>query len=158
MGRELVSGSTIPIGGGDRKPASFSYAEVFRAHLPYYIAIGMTPEQYWDGDCLLAKYYREADRIKLQRRHQELWLQGLYFYEALSDLAPILVAFPAKGAKPKPYPSEPYALTADERKDKNEREEKAKMEKVKSKMEAFAKKFNQKMSQQQEVNPVGQRS
>jgi hypothetical protein len=32
----------------------------------------MTPEQYWDGDSMLAKYYRKADELKRKRRNEEL--------------------------------------------------------------------------------------
>jgi hypothetical protein len=32
----------------------------------------MTPEQYWDGDPALAKYYRKADEIKRKRQNTDL--------------------------------------------------------------------------------------
>ena len=65
----------------------------------------MTYDQYWNGDANLPRYYRKADKIRQERINAEAWLHGLYIYEALCDVAPVMVAFPKKGAKPKPYPS-----------------------------------------------------
>lgn len=75
----------------------------------------MTPEQFWDGDVHLVKYYRHADELKVERKNQELWLQGLYVYEALCDVAPILQAMAKKGTKARPYPEQPYAITEKQR-------------------------------------------
>lgn len=96
MGNELVSDSQPHRGGESKGFAALSYTEVFYNHLPYYLAIGMTPEQFWDGDCRLTESYRRADELKQRRRNQDLWLQGMYFYEALCDVSPILQAFAKK--------------------------------------------------------------
>ena len=92
----------------------------------------MTPEQFWDGDPSLAKYYRKAYELQRKRNNEEMWLQGMYFYEALCDASPIFHAFAKRGTKPQPYPDHPYSLTSDEiaeeRKLKEQRDkEKAKM-------------------------------
>ena len=84
MGSELVSGLFPENGSEDRvSPAPVSYTETFYRDLPWYLSIGMTPEQYWDGDCMLAKYYRKAQELRRQERNTELWLQGLYVYDAV---------------------------------------------------------------------------
>lgn len=97
----------------------------------------MSPEQYWDGDPALARYYRKADEIRLERLNQEKWLQGMYFYEAICNASPILHAFAKKGTKPHPYPDKPYLLTDKQRKQNAQADEKAVMEKGKRFMEAF---------------------
>ena len=38
----------------------------------------MTEEQYWDRDCLLVKYYREAEELRNEKLNQQAWLQGMY--------------------------------------------------------------------------------
>jgi hypothetical protein len=82
----------------------------------------MTPEQYWDGDPTLVKYYRKAAEIKKESRNEELWLQGMYIYEALCNVSPVLHAYAKKGTKPHPYSEKPYAITAMQRKlDEEER-------------------------------------
>lgn len=133
MGNELVSDSQPHRGGESKGFAALSYTEVFYNHLPYYLAIGMTPEQFWDGDCRLTESYRRADELKQRRRNQDLWLQGMYFYEALCDVSPILQAFAKKGTKPTPYSPEPYAVTEKQVKEKKERQERLRYEKQRQK-------------------------
>lgn len=150
MGSELVSNSPPHYGGGsDNGSAPSSLTEQFYEHLPFYLSIGMTFEQYWDGDCLLAKYYRKAHQMRQQRRNQELWLQGAYFYEALTDVAPVLHAFAKKGTKATPYLSDPFALTLKEVKERREREEKLKYDKQKARIAAWAAKTNMQMAEKE---------
>ena len=146
MDCELVNGSQ----SGDsieRDNASESYADQFEKLCPAYLAMSMTPEQYWKGDPMLAKYYRKADAIRNERRNQELWLQGMYIYDAILCVAPILHAFAKKGTKAKPYPTQPYALTVKERKKEMENKERAVYNKGKRYMEALMASVNKKFSQ-----------
>lgn len=134
MGEELVSGSALP--NGDRVDketlSSFSFSEEFEKHLPYFISVGMTYEQFYDGDVDLCKYYRKADELKKDRMNERLWLQGLYIYDALIKVAP---AFRAMGAsKPENYPDEPYPLTEKERLRREERDTKKRFEQMMAKM------------------------
>lgn len=132
MGSELVNDSSSPDGDGERpNSVSFSFTEIFERYFPYYLSIGMTPEQYWNGDCTLVRYYREAHLLKIQEKNQELWLQGKYFYDALCGVAPVLHAFAKNGTQPIPYMEEPYPITAEEVQARKEREEKKKFEKMK---------------------------
>ena len=142
MGSELVSGSQPHRGGESKGFAALSYTEVFYNHLPYYLAIGMSNDLYWNGDCRLTECYRRAEEIKQRQRNQELWLQGMYIYEALCDVSPILQAFAKKGTKPTPYSSEPYAITAKQVQEKREKQEQLRFEKTKAKMAAWAAKTN----------------
>ena len=64
----------------------------------------------------------------MERENQTLWLQGMYIYEAIGDMAPILHAFAKKGAKPTPYPEQPYALNAERKQKAKAREDKKKMD------------------------------
>lgn len=96
---------------------------------PYYLSIGMTEGQYWDGNADLAKYYRKAEELRQERVNQEAWLQGMYVYDAVARLTPVLHAFAKKGSKAEPYVSEPYPI--------NERTQKqAQIEKEKRTAEA----------------------
>ena len=145
----MVSGSLSTPDGGERNssPPFITYSERFKEHFPYYLSIGMTPEQYWEGDPELAKYYRRADEIKMERRNQELWLQGMYIYEAICDASPILHSFAKKGTKPHPYADKPYALTNKQRKQDSVSKEKEIAEKGKRMMEAFMKANNSKFKE-----------
>lgn len=149
MDGKLVSDSlsTPDEGEPDGSSSFLTYTERFKEQFPYYLSIGMSPEQYWDGDPELAKYYREADAIKLERRNQELWLQGMYIYEAICDASPILHSFAKKGTKPHPYTDKPYPLTNKQRKQNVVNKEKEVAEKGKRLMEAFMKLNNSKFKE-----------
>ena len=44
----------------------------------------MTYEQFWDADPYLVRHYRKAYKTRAEMRNQEMWLQGLYFFNAVS--------------------------------------------------------------------------
>lgn len=118
--------------------------------LPYYLSIGMTTDEYWNGDCLLVKAYRKADKLKRRRQNEALWLQGAYVYEAILDASPVLHAF-SKRAKARPYPSEPYSITSEQRAEKKEREQQAAFERSKAHLMAWMATTNQSIKQREEV-------
>ena len=142
----MVTSSESADGGGRSAPFSNSYTTVFYDQFPYYLSIGMTPEQYWDGDPMLAKYYRKADEIRQKRRNEELWLQGMYIYEALCDVAPVVHAFAKKGSKPVPYPDHPYALTVHDRENEKKIKEQRDREKARRYMEAKMAEINKRFN------------
>nr|DAM08195.1 MAG TPA: hypothetical protein [Caudoviricetes sp.]DAM74959.1 MAG TPA: hypothetical protein [Caudoviricetes sp.] len=104
----------------------------------------MTYEQFWEQDCTLVKYYRKAARIRQDLKNQDAWLQGMYVYEAIGDLAPILRPFAKRGTRPKPYPSQPFELNMRREKRVQKVKEQKQDEKAKAYMEAFALSFNKK--------------
>lgn len=140
MDGKLVSSSLSVSEGGEqtkaRSPFS-TYTEQFYEHFPYYLSIGMTYEQYWNGDPMLVKYFRQADEMKYERKNQELWLQGMYVYYALGAVMPV-----AKGHEQPKYPDKPFSLTDKQRKKDKLAEEKAKFEKGKMMMEMFMSRSN----------------
>ena len=90
------------------------------------------------------KYYRKAEELRNEKRNQELWLQGMYIYEALCDVSPILHAFAKKGTKPTPYSAKPYSLTEQQVKRDEEEKQRKLQEKGKRFMEAIAVSVNKK--------------
>lgn len=150
MGSELVSDLPPRNGGGANKGSTpVSMSEQFYEHLPYYLSIGMTYDQFWNDDCMLIRYYRKAHQMKQKRRNQELWLQGAYIYEVLTDVAPVLHAFAKRGTKATPYLAEPFALTNEEVKERKERDAKLKYDKHRAKLAAWAAKTNIQMIQEE---------
>lgn len=120
MGSELVNSSASLV----------SYTDQFYEYLPFYLSIGMTSEQYWDGECNLVKYYRKAYELQSSRKNQEFWLQGMYIYEALCDVAPLFHAFAKNGTKPHPYSEKPYAISHAEIKEQKLEREKSNRQKA----------------------------
>ena len=94
-----------------RPTSPFPYTEIFEKKFPYYLSIGMTAEQYWEQDCTLVKFYREAEELRNEKFNYQAWLQGMYFYDALARVSPILHAYAKKGTKANPYVEKPYAIT-----------------------------------------------
>ncbi len=139
MDGKLVSGSLSAFMGSEQDSSLpfRTYTEQFYELFPYYLSIGMTFEQYWNGDPILAKCFRRAENLRLEKLNQQLWLQGMYFYEALCDVSPIMHAFAKKGTKPIPYTDSPYPLNNKQREINAINKEKATAAKGKKFMEAF---------------------
>ena len=112
--------------------------ELFDSHFPFYLSIGMTYDQFWNDDCFLVKPYRKAHELTMSRRNQELWLQGMYFYEVMCDVAPILHAFAKNDTKPQPYSKEPYPITKADVERKEEISNQEQIEKLKANARGFA--------------------
>ena len=75
--------------------------------MPTYIAIGMSHEDYWNGDPYLAVAYRRAELFKQDLENSNFWWQGVYFRQAMtSALSSSLPWF----KRPVNYPKEPYRI------------------------------------------------
>lgn len=96
---------------------------------------------------MLCKYYREAEEIRNEKKNQELWLQGMYIYEAIADLSPVLHAFAKKGTKPHPYSDSPYAITKKQVEKQKQEKERIMFEKGKRFMEALQQQTNKKFEE-----------
>lgn len=106
---------------------------------PHYMSIGMTYDEFWDGDVSRVVAYRKANELQEKRRNRELWMQGLYFYEALCDASPLFRFTMKKGAiKPEPYIKEPYPITAAEQRERELRDAQLKEERMKAEFALFA--------------------
>lgn len=109
---------------GSSDAAPKSYTEIFLLHLPFYLSVGMSADEFWNGDVWLAKHYREAHNLRQKRENERLWLQGAYFYDAICAASPLIRASFGKGeVKAMPYTKEPYPLTAKEMQERQERDE-----------------------------------
>ena len=85
-----------------------TYTEIFEELCPYYLAIGMTMDEYWDAAPHLARWYRQAHKMRVEQKNQELWLQGLYVFNAFGVV--LANAFPKKGATEHKYLEKPIDL------------------------------------------------
>ena len=93
----------------DKSKVEFtSLTALFEKQCPIYMAFGMTYDEFWYDDAYRTKFYRYAYKLKVRQKDEELWQQGMYIYEALCEVSPVLHAFCKKGTKPLPYSSKPY--------------------------------------------------
>ena len=143
MGDELVGSQ--PKNNKPRK----TYKEIFEDHFPHYLMYGMTEEQYWDRDVALAIAFRKKHELEKEKKNQELWMQGLYIYEALTCVSPIFRAF-SKATRPLPYPEEPHPLTVKKLKEVEKAKEERETEQAKDRLMGWANRVNKKMRERNE--------
>lgn len=144
----MVSGEPSFVGGNLPKVAAhYTYAELLDKMFPYYLSIGMTAAEYWDGENELKKAYRQAYKMKVNELNFNLWLQGKYIYDALLSASPVLNAF-SKKKDAYPYDEHPYDLFDDDRKARLEAKKRKDYEealsKMKARMETWNKQFKNK--------------
>jgi len=94
MGEELVDSSPL------------SLRELFTKLCDYFVSIGLSYEDFWDGDPLKAHALYRAEKIKQQRENNSYWLLNLYTYEALARVSPLFNGF-SKQTRAHPYLEEP---------------------------------------------------
>lgn len=96
-----------------------TYTEIFEENFPFYLAIGMSSAEYWEGDCSLTRYYRKAYKIKQEEINNNAWLQGLYVYDAISTA--LHNALRGKSSKAREYANQPYNFENNKEKSKQEK-------------------------------------
>ena len=143
-------------GGGTSRPSPLlRYGDKFEELCPYYMSLGMSYHDYWDGDNCMTKYYRKADELRKERHNSEMWLQAAYIYEALLDASPVFNPLSKKN-KPFPFRSEPIPITASGSKQSEERKKKKQLEDGKAAMRvmmaAINKRFEENKKKGGEVN------
>ena len=83
--------------------------EIFEECFPFYLAIGMSFAEYWEGDPKLTQYYRKAYSIKQDEINNNAWLQGMYIYDAVSTALHNALRGMGKNKPPaKDYAKQPY--------------------------------------------------
>ena len=88
-----------------------SYGEIFEENFPFYLAIGMSYGEYWEGDANLARSYRKAYRLRQEEFNTNAWLQGMYIYDAVSCALHNALRGMGKSKPPaKDYAKEPYEI------------------------------------------------
>lgn len=85
----------------------------------YYMAIGMTREEFLDGDRDITDDYELAYECKQIHQNQMMHLQGLYIYQAFG--AVLSSAFAPKGKKGEKYMEYPIPITDTEREAEKQR-------------------------------------
>lgn len=111
------------------------------------MSIGMSYEQFWHGDVNAFPHYREMHRMQTDRINEQMWLQGLYIYDALCCASPVFRDFTKKGTKPAPYPQAPYPISHKAKEHNEEIEQKKQYEKNKARMAAIMASVNRRFEQ-----------
>lgn len=149
---DLPSGKTGD-GGTSRPSPILRYGDKFEELCGYYMSLGMSYHDYWDGDSTMTLYYREAEEHNRERRNTELWLQAVYFYEALLDVSPVFNPLSRK-SKPLPFRSEPVPITATATKKQEENKKRKMLENGKEAMRAMMATINSRFKEKKKGGEV----
>lgn len=102
------------------KPLSIT--EIFERDCPYYLAIGMTYDQYWYDDPLMVRAFYKAEQVRQEMRDTDAWNHGAYVKAALDSV--IGNMFRPKGREPIKYPDKPSVRAAREQQEQTRRDRK----------------------------------
>lgn len=109
MGSSEEVNHYFPRNDGAEKSAPLSDGELLERLCPDYLAMGMTIDEYWNGDAELPVYYREAYQLKRRQKNFDAWLNGYYVYNALVCASPLFRDW-LKDHHPEKYMQEPLDL------------------------------------------------
>lgn len=129
----------------EKEPKSLK--EIFEKACPQFINMGMSYEQFWDGDPEMTKFYAIAYETDKERRNEGYWLQGLYIYKALLNIWPAM-RFGSK-EKVKDYIEKPFPITEQTTKETKLSKEKAQFERNRAFMTRFASSINKKFAKEE---------
>jgi hypothetical protein len=123
VGDELIDASP-------RKRETFS--EIFEEQFPFYLSIGMSSAEYWEGDPSLPRYFRKAFKMRQTYENEQAWLHGLYVYDATISALTHL----SKDKKDhREYTSKPYSFDPDD----YEEDQEAKVDEAQAQAELWMK-------------------
>ena len=99
--------------------------DLFNEVCPFYMSIGMSYKEFWEGDVCLPSFYLKAHNLKREREDEQnnfnAWLHGLYVHEAFGVV--LSNAFADRNAPSSHYPEKPYELKPKEKSEEDKEKE-----------------------------------
>ena len=105
----VSSSNGIGSGEGSNTRSATSSRELFAEVFPAYLAMGMSYNEFYREDHELVIAYRKAYEKKRRQDNEDMWRQGLYVYQAIARVAPLLIPF-NKNPKAEPYLDKPIPM------------------------------------------------
>lgn len=134
-----------PLSNADIEQSGESFSDELDRLCAYYMALGVSCDDFWNGDYTLLKFYVDTYQLAVERQNEQLWLQGLYFYEAIG--VALSNAF-AKHSTAK-YPDKPHRITPLSEREK-EAEQKKQVDDFRAQLMAASRRFEAKHKREQE--------
>ena len=146
-----------------QQTSPYPYGDIFDELFPQYLLIGMTPEQYWDGEGFLKKAYRKAYRMRMENEQKiadrNSWYMGQYIISVLQCVPLLVAGLNVKQTTKLPeYPDKPFLEKYEAEKKEKDRQ-KQQEDQMKLAMAMFQQgimKFNKRMEQKQQSVESGQ--
>lgn len=142
---------------GKQQAEPRSYGDIFDELFPQYLVMGMTPEQYWDGESGLKKAFRKAYQLRMEIEQKNAdrnnWFMGQYMIAVLQSVPLLVGRLNVKRTTKLPdYPKEPFLQKVE-----NDRNEKVRKKREEDQMtlamamfQASIEKFNANLRKRQE--------
>ncbi len=138
------------------------YGDMFDEALPHYLAMGMTWDEYWDGEYGTKKACRKAFQIRIENEQRladrNNWYMGQYIMAAI-QATPLLVpgVNMRKGATNPDYPDKPFLEKLEEQKkeENRKRREEDQSKLAMAMFQAMASKLNKNIERRLEQQAKG---
>lgn len=108
MGDRLTDGKEQP-----QQTSPTPYGDIFDELCPHYMAMGMTYQDYWDGESAMKKAVRKAFQIRTENEQKladrNNWYMGQYLMQVLQCVPLLVGGLNVKRSTQLPkYPDKPY--------------------------------------------------
>ncbi len=156
MGSELLkerfpeTDSSTTVSDSSKKQTYETYTSVFEAVCPYYMSIGVSYHDFWDGNFEICKYAQQAEKLRKKRRNQDAWWNSIYTFRALCDASVLFHDFVDKKPELKFSTEVPLPLSMEEAEEQQKAKREREMEAFSAQMEAFAKAHNASLRKEKE--------
>ncbi len=119
--------------------------ELFEVLAPYYLSIGMTLDEYWNGRPELVLTYFRAECIRIRRVQREAWMSGIYTMRGVSALF----------SKQSEYPREPIPVLLEDVERQKKETRAADLARFKAGVRAWAEKSADKKTEEVTTHEYG---
>ena len=126
-----------------------SYGDIFDELFPHYLLMGMTPEQYWDGESWLKPAFRKAYSLRIENEQRladrNNWYMGQYMISVLQAVPLLVGGLNVKSSTKLPnYPDKPFFEKFEDQRneDKRKKREENQQQIAMAMFQAFTNKFN----------------
>ena len=152
---------------GEEPQTARTYGDIFDELFPHYLAMGMTAEQYWDGESWLKPMYRKAYAIRIENEQRladrQNWYMGQYLMMVLQAVPLLVGGLNVKNTSQLPeYPDKPFFEKFEEqkkeevRKKHEEDQRKLAMAMLQASFESFNRNLLKKQAEQKAREQTGQ--
>lgn len=99
----------------------YPYGDMFDEALPQYMAMGMSYDEFWNGEFGTKRACRKAYEIRIEAEQRiadtNNWYMGQYIFSVLQAVPLLVAGLNVKGTSNLPkYPDKPFYETAEEKK------------------------------------------
>lgn len=126
---------------------SFLFTPLFEENCPQLMAMGMSYDEYWNGDPKIATYYIKAHEIQVENNNFMAWLNGVYTAKALDSVVGNM--FSKKNSQKHEYFKEPIPITEHMKEQQEEARKKAEFEQMKARLVKWACSTNEIMARKE---------